>query len=286
VDAADPQDRLAKSAQAAALRWIGDPSVIECVMHLRPGMLRLVAPIDRHLKEDKDIAALVAKGLSVALFDRQDQPGPRADDWVMTEAEKVVLAHVAEHFVRLLRVAANRLAEDGVPLDPEAEHNIYALGYLVLSDYDGSQPAGKVVDGMAAWGLSRIGGDFRGVSHSDHASAGDRTDIDRLRAAQREQAGHPHIARTYAGGEKRALRSDTKRRREVLREVIEKFPTRHSASHLLKTWPDGPHTPGGYLRYRWGQLLGRDLLEQDAPSESALSEDLRAIRDEDGTRPE
>jgi hypothetical protein len=97
---------------------------------------------------------------------------------------------------------------------------------------------------------------------------------------QHKYGPQPHAP--YAGGGMRALPEPTRRRRQALAKVRERWPD-VTSSQIFTTFGDHgvqrgglPRTPGGYLR----RLLAREAPGEIVrrPSKSTLHEDLKALR--------
>jgi hypothetical protein len=134
--------RLEESSREAVLGWVGDPQtryervrplLRRVIDVLRPVAEGIVAPLGRWLGEPGAVSSLVARCLGVAGVwpDGSEWPDPFAV-WELDGRERDLLPGLASRLLVLLRVAAEVLAAEGVPLQPDAAANQVVLGQLLL----------------------------------------------------------------------------------------------------------------------------------------------------------
>lgn len=275
--------QLESAAKAALLGWIGDagtgyreirPQVLRLIEALRPLAETVVSPVGEFLPDHVSVTAFLADCLGIVGFYSDGSRWPDVcADWPLSEPQRAELPEVRQRMRLVLGMAAEALAEEGLPLDPLAAVNQLALGQLLLTEALQVGTARELVDCLhvvAAGGFDEQG---RTQVPSDHLSEEDERLLVQLRRAFREQMGYPHIAAPYAGGRRRAPIERVQKRREALLAVHREFP-RVTAAKISQTW-FARAGPGGRLR----ELLGS---QTSRPSESTLRNDMREL----GIRPQ
>ena len=275
----DPRYRHVEETGYAAVRaWIIHPAVGREVAAAKPALDRLVEPLP--MADERDVTLVTARFLDIA--GRYPDGSIWPDPFIGKPTDIVVSARrIGPLFVEALSALAQRLADAGVPLDPNDRSVKLVLAQLALLDIDLAHLTRELVDdlnvlppgwidresaerGDVVTGASRHGRTVR--FHADLASIGEDVarDLSPLGA----------IHAPYAGGGRRGAPKEHRQtaRRDALREVLDRHPD-VTAGRLIATWDAGQSTPGGLLRTKLS------LQPQDRPpSEATLRADLGQLR--------
>jgi len=263
--------RAEVAGRLALMGWIRHKAVRANVVVAREKAERAVEPLARYLIDQFMVSVFVAGVLDVTGRNPHGEefPNPFGELWELTDAERFASRGVAAAFLDVLEKLASTLADVGVPLDPQADGNLFILGQLLLLDVNFALPAAQLVDclnSLPVVGFTRNG---RDLITSDHASNEDVRGVERIRRAYRDSIGGPYIRPPYAGGGQRNSPRRTAVRREGIREVRRVFPA-CTVGDILTSWNgDSQATAGGILRTMMGMLLG-----SRCPSRRALKNDF------------
>jgi hypothetical protein len=202
---------------------------------------------------------------------------------LVTPVEMNMIEDVKAGFRFVVQMTIGDLEQSGVGVVPSWKGDHAVVGELLLLDVEWERPPRELAADLQPPAIGAILFDASGTHHRRGSAARANDNIGALRRAyERHTYGQPPRA-PYADGGTRALPERTRRRRQALASVLDRFPGA-TASQIATTFGDHgiqhgglPRTAGGYLRY---------LLEQDAepgeivdrPAKSTLYEDLKALR--------
>jgi hypothetical protein len=205
-----------------------------------------------------------------------DRAGP--EHWPLTPAQRAMTDRAVGDFRAVVIFTALALARAGVPLDPQWDGDLAVVGQLLLLPGAGHEipwddPPAVLAAKLQAPGISAVFRDGRAVTARDGRSERAAINIDRIRRHVRTQAGGLHLPMPYAHAGTRATPRTVLVRREVLREVLDRFPD-ITVSRIRQTFDHSAAMPGGHLRVTLAERLGRPASK---PSRQTLYSDLAAL---------
>jgi len=266
----------------ALARWIAHPAVRSIIERRRVGAETVVMPIERHLTDQVEVIRFCWHVYEIAGI----EPGwelRKGEPWLLTISEMNAIERVKADFRGVVQLTVNELDSAGVGLVPTWTGDHVVVGELLLLDVAWDLPTHKLAQALQSPAVGAIHVDASGTIHRRGSGERANNNIGALRRAyERHRYGPPSRA-PYAGGGTRALPEPTRRRRQALAKVRERWPG-VTASRIVTTFGDHGLQRGGQARTPGGYL--RQLLEQDAgpgdivrcPSKSTLHVDLRALR--------
>jgi hypothetical protein len=266
----------------ALARWIGHPAVRGVVERRRVGAETVVMPIARHLTGQVEVIRFCWHVYEIAGI----EPGwelRRGQPWLLTVNEMNAIERVKADFRGVVQLAVNELDGAGVGLVPSWTGDHVVVGELLLLGMAWDLPARELAEALQPPAIGAIHIDASGTVHRLGSGERANNNIGALRRAYERHRYGPPPRSPYAGGGMRALPESTRRRREALAKVRERWPA-VTASQIITTFGDHGLQRGGQARTAGGYL--RQLLEQDAgpgdivrrPSKSTLHEDLKELR--------
>lgn len=207
---------------------------------------------------------------------------PQGTPWLLTVSQMNVIKRVEADFCGVVQLTVNELEGADVGLVPSWTGDHVVVGELLLLDIEWDLPARELAAALQPPAIGAIHIDASGTTHRRGSGERANSNIGALRRAYEQHQYGPQPRAPYADGGARALPEPTRRRRQALAKVRQRWPD-VTASQIFTTFGDHgvqrgglPRTPGGYLR---------QLLEQEAPGEivrhpskSTLYEDLKALR--------
>jgi hypothetical protein len=264
-------------------RWIGHPAVRGVIERRRLGAETVVMPIEWLLTNQREVIRFCWHVFKLAGIEpswelRRGEPVP------VTLSEFNAIERAEEDFRAVVQFAVNELEAAGVGLVPSWPGDHVVVGeLLLLQGVDWEMSARGLAEAMQPPAIGSIRIDASSTSHRRGSGERANNNIGAIRRAFERYQHGPQPRAAYAGGGTRALPKTTRRRRQALAKVRERWPS-VTASQIHTTFGDHgvqrgglPRTPGGYFR---------QLLEQDAgpgeivrrPSKSTIYEDLKALR--------
>jgi hypothetical protein len=266
----------------ALTRWIGHPAIRGVIERRRVGAETVVMPIQRLLTNQVEVIRFCWHAFGIAGI----EPGWQLREgraWLLTASEINIIERIEADFRGVVQLTVNELETVGIGLVPSWTGDHVVVGELLLLDVAWDMPARDLAEAMQPPAIGAIHFDASGTIHRRGSGERANNNIGALRRAyEQHRYGRPQRA-PYAGGGMRALPEPTRRRRQALAKVRDRWPG-VTASQIITTFNDHgvqrggqPRTPGGYLR---------QLLEQDdgpggtvrRPAKSTLHKDLEALR--------
>jgi hypothetical protein len=227
--------RSEDEGQRVARGWIGHGAVAREVAGAKPALNALVEPL--LIYDQKSVTYVTARflGATAVWPDGAEWPNPFADApaWLRKAAEAIQPA-----FLDALRGLATRIAEAGAPLDPADLGGWLVLAQLTLLDIDLSTDLTKIVDDLNTWPPGWIDRDAAILGHvatevSRHGrNARFQADLTRSAEVIARRLGPPLIRSVYAGGRRRSTPVETRRLRDELALLVERYPALTPASLL------------------------------------------------------
>ena len=272
-------------------QWIGHPSVRPVIERRQGTAEAAVWPIARHLTDQEQVARLCWRVYGIAGVGT-DWSIRRGAPWMLTPAEMSVIERVEADLRGTVELAIHELHCAGVGLDPAwaGDHAVVAELLLLALSIPWDLPPGELASNLNPPPIGAIHIDAGGTRHRRWAGEQAEGNITALRRGYEKHLHGPPPRAPYAGGGTRALPKSTRRRREALRQVLERWPDVR-ASQIYTTFGDHTlrrgaeaATPGGYLR----QLLEKDIDPAETvkrPKKSTLHDDLRVLREDAGKKP-
>ncbi len=265
----------------ALARWVGHPAVRDVTAHRRVGAEQAVAPIGRLLTHQIPVIFFCLHVFGLAGVE-SDWELRRTPTWMLRASEANAIEQVKADFRAIVQLTASELEEAGAGVVPGWDGDLVVVGELLLLDVDWGLPARELAEALQPPAIGAIRVDASGTIHRRGSGERANNNIGALRRAyERHRYGQQPRA-PYAGGGKRALPEQTRRRRLALAKVREQWPG-VTASQIYTTFGDHGVQRGGLARTPGGYF--RQLLEQDAPGEivrrpskSTLHADLKALR--------
>jgi hypothetical protein len=271
-----------EQAITSLARWIGHPAVRGVIERRRAGAEAVLIPIARFLTDQIQVIRWCWHVHGVAGVEpgwqlRQGEP------WLLTPGEMSVIGRVEADFRGVVQLAVNELHGAGVGLVSRWDGDHVVVGELLLLDVDWQLPARDLAESMQPPAIGAIHIDASGTIHRRGTWEKAESNITALRRGYERHLHGPMPRAPYAAGGTRALPEPTRRRREAIQKVLQRWPEA-TASSIWTTFGDRglqrgqqPRTPGGYLR---------QLLEEAAgvgqpvtrPSKSTLHADLKILR--------
>jgi hypothetical protein len=263
-------------------RWIGHPAVRRIIERRRVGAETVVMPIERHLSGQIEVIRFCWHVYGIAGI----EPGwelRRGEPWLLTISEMSAIERVEQDFRGIIQLAVNEFESAGVGLVPSWTGDHVVVGELLLLDVDWELPARELAEALQPSAIGAIHFDASGTIHRRGSGERANSNIGALRRAYEQHKYGQQPRAPYAGGGTRALPEPTRRRRQALAKVRERWPE-VTPSQIFTTFGDHGIQRGGLARTPGGYL--RQLLEQDAgpggivrrPSKSTLHEDFKALR--------
>jgi hypothetical protein len=263
--------RAEGEGQRVARGWIGHAAVTREVAVAKPELNALVEPL--LIYDQKSVTYVTARFLGATAIwpDGAEWPNPFADApaWLQTAAEAIQPA-----FLDTLRGLATRIAEAGAPLDPADLGGWLVLAQLALLDVDLSTDLTKIVDDLNTWPPGWIDRDAAILGHvatevSRHGrKARFQADLTRSAEVIARRLGPPPIRSAYAAGRRRSTQLETRRLRNELALLVERYPALTPAS-LLELVDSDDHPTLVELRTALGAkadwLPDRRRLERNWP---------------------
>ena len=265
----------------ALARRIGHPAVHGIIGRRRIGAETVVMPIEHLLTSQIEVIRFCWHVFGIAGI----EPGwelRRGTPWLLTVSQMNVIERVEADFRGVVQLTVNELESADVGLVPSWTGDHVVVGELLLLDIEWDLPARELAAALQPPAIGAIHIDASGTTHRRGSGERANNNIGALSRAYEQHKYGPQPRAPYAGGGARALPEPTRRRRQALAKVRERWPN-VTPSQIFTTFGDHgvqraglPRTPGSYLR---------QLLEQEAPGEivhrpskSTLYEDLKALR--------
>jgi hypothetical protein len=272
-----------RQAEDTLTRWIGHPALQPVVERRRLGAEAVVLPISRLLTGQGEVVRFCWHIYGMAGID-PDWNLRRGEPWMLTIFEMSAIERVKADFRGVVQLAVNELAGAGVGLMPNWDPDHAVIGeLLLLPGFPWELSARERAQHLNPPPVAAIDIDASGTSVRRGIAERAESNITSIRRTyERHLHGSPPRA-PYAAGGARSLPEPTRRRREALQQVLQRWPDA-TASGIWTSFGDHglmpgqqPRTPGGYLRRLLeegaddGQLVVR-------PSKSTIHEDLKALR--------
>jgi hypothetical protein len=266
----------------AVARWVVHHAVRGVIEHRRAEAEQAVAPIGRLLTDQ--IAVMF---FCLHLFGLTGvEPGwqrRRAPIWMLDVDELQAIEQVKTDFRAILQVTASELKQAGVGVVPSWPGDLVVVGELLLLRVNWKLPARALAEALQPPAIGAIEIDASGTTHRRGSGERASNNIGALRRDYERHLYGPPPRAPYARGGRRAVPEATRRRRQALAKVCERWPD-VTVSQPYTTFGDHGVERGGTARTPGGYL--RQLLEEDAgpasrvqrPSKSTLHEDFKALR--------
>ena len=242
-----------RQAITALARWIGHPAVRGVIERRRAGADAVVMPIGRLLTDQIQVIRFCWHVYGIA----GAEPGwhlRRGEPWLLTHSEMSVIDRVEADFRGVVQLAVNELHGAGVGLVPSWDGDHVIVGELLLLDVDWQLSARELAGAMQPPAIGAIHIDASGTIHRRGTWEKAESNIAVLRRSYERHLHGPPPRAPYAGGGTRAIPESTRRRRDALRKVLDRWPD-VTASRIYTTFGDYARrrggeaaTPGGYLR--------------------------------------
>jgi hypothetical protein len=271
-----------QQAITALARWIGHQAVCGVIERRRAGAEAVLIPIARFLTDQIQVIRWCWYVYGMAGV----EPGwqlRRGEPWQLTPGEISVLGRVEADFRGVVQLAVNELHGTGVGLVPSWDGDHVVVGELLLLDVDWQLPAQELAEAMQPPAIGAIHIDASGTVHRRGTWEKAESNIAALRRGYERHLHGATPRAPYAAGGIRALPGPTRRRREAIRKVLQRWPNA-TASSIWTTFGDHglqhgqqARTPGGYLRRLLEEGIG-DPQPVTRPSKSTLHADLKTLR--------
>jgi hypothetical protein len=265
----------------ALTRWIGHPAVRDIIGRRRIGAETVVMPIEHLLTNQIEVIRFCWHVFGIAGI----EPGwelRRGTPWLLTVSQMNVIERVEADFRGVVQLTVNELEGVGVGLVPSWTGDHVVVGELLLLDIEWDLPPRELAAALQPPAIGAIHIDASGTTHRRGSGERANNNIGALRRAYEQHKYGPQPRAPYAGGGTRALPEPTRRRRQALAKVCERWPD-VTASQIFTTCGDHgvqrgglPRTPGGYLRQLLKQEAPGEIMRR--PSKSTLYADLKALR--------
>jgi hypothetical protein len=271
-----------QQAITALARWIGHPAVRGVIERRRAGAEAVLIPISRFLTDQTQVIRWCWHVYGIAGV----EPGwqlRRGEPWQLTPSEISVIGRVEADFRGVVQLAVNELHGAGVGLVASWDGDNVVVGELLLLDVDWQLPARELAEAMQPPAIGAMHIDASGTIHRRGTWEKAESNIAALRRSYERHLHGSAPRAPYAAGGTRALPQPTIRRREAIRQVLQRWPEA-SASSIWTTFGDHgmqrgqqPRTPGGYLRQLLEEAAGVGQ-PVSRPSKSTLHADLKTLR--------
>jgi hypothetical protein len=274
-------------ARAAAASWIGHPQVRQVLDEARPAAVAACGFLLRYVHNQIQTMRFCWRICQIGplLPDGTEDHGPfrsdSPDPWPLTDQEQAAAGYLAALFHQgVVLVAAQALAEAGVPLDPGWPGDQAVLAVLLLLPAVGYEIPwdGPIAEQIQPPGVSAFAPGAHSTSARDGRPEKMAINADRIRKGIRKRYGAPDLQPLYAAGEQRAIWRLTAKRREILAEMISEQPDL-TVQAILMSYDLSEKHPGGRLRHQLKEWCkDKRINEPDKPSESTLYKDFAEIR--------
>jgi hypothetical protein len=271
-------------AEKTLAQWIGHPALQPEIKRRHRGAEMAVEPISRLLVSQREVTRFCWHIYEMAGiypdWSMRDDSGP----WLLTFDEQNAMNLVKARFRDVVQLAVNELAGAGVDLDPNWSGDHAAVGeLLLLPSFPWHLPARERAKCLNLPPVGAIHANGTGTEVRRGLSEHAESNLTAVRRSYERHLHGPPPRAPYADGGTRALPELTRRRREAVRQVLQRWPG-IGASRIWTTFSDHglqrgqiARSPGGYLR----QLLEESAKDGELvtrPSKSTLYEDLKALR--------
>jgi hypothetical protein len=275
------------AGRAVFARWIGHPATRAIITRRLVAAETVTMPVARFLVDQIQVIRFCTRIFEVGVRypDGTEEPNPfdPADPqgWPMTPHDRRRAIVAISDLHAIVQFTLSDLVTAGVPVAAGWDGDRANVAQVLLTpQLPWHLPAGEIADLVQPVGISTIWRD--GTTVTARAGRPERAaiNVDRIRRlVENDQTAPVRASAAYAGGHQRATPRASVVRREILRDLIDRFP-KATVATIHQTYDNSDKTPGGFLRV---QLAARLNGQSAKPSRSTLHNDLRVLAGQEPT---